>query len=46
MLAPALPIAEEKGYGYGLGVELDIAAGYTRVGHQGDGPGYCGDAYG
>ena len=46
MLAPALPIDEEKGYGYGLGVEIDIAAGYTRVGHQGDGPGYCGDAYG
>ena len=46
MLTPALPIDEEKGYGYGLGVEIDIAAGYTRVGHQGDCPGYCGDVYG
>ena len=45
MLAPAIPIDEDKGYGYGLGVEIDVAAGYTRVGHQGDCPGYCGDAY-
>jgi CubicO group peptidase (beta-lactamase class C family) len=45
MLAPALPIPEDKGYGYGLGVEIDMAAGYTRIGHQGDCPGYCGDAY-
>jgi hypothetical protein len=46
MLTPALPIPQEKGYGYGLGVEIDVAAGYTRVGHQGDCPGYGGDAYG
>jgi CubicO group peptidase (beta-lactamase class C family) len=46
MLTPVLPIPEEKGYGYGLGIEIDVAAGYTRVGHQGDCPGYCGDAYG
>ena len=45
MLSPVLPIPEEKGYGYGLGIEIDVAAGYTRVGHQGDCPGYCGDAY-
>src|SRR5918994_1494288 len=45
MLTPVMPIPEEKGYGYGLGVEIDVAAGYTRVGHQGDCPGYCGDAY-
>jgi CubicO group peptidase (beta-lactamase class C family) len=46
MLTPALPIPESKGYGYGLGIEIDLAAGYPRVGHQGDCPGYCGDAYG
>jgi CubicO group peptidase (beta-lactamase class C family) len=46
MLTPVLPIPEEKGYGYGLGIEIDVAAGYTRAGHQGDCPGYCGDAYG
>jgi hypothetical protein len=46
MLTPALPIPEDRGYGYGLGTEIDVAAGYTRVGHQGDCPGYCGDAYG
>jgi CubicO group peptidase (beta-lactamase class C family) len=45
MLTPVLPIPEEKGYGYALGAEIDLAAGYTRVGHQGDCPGYCGDAY-
>jgi CubicO group peptidase (beta-lactamase class C family) len=46
MLTPALPIPEGKGYGYGLGIEIDVAAGYPRVGHQGDCPGFCGDAYG
>ena len=46
MLAPSVPIPEDKGYGYGHGVELDVAAGYLRVGHQGDCPGYAGDAYG
>jgi len=46
MLAPSVPIPEGKGYGYGHGVELDVAAGYLRVGHQGDCPGYGGDAYG
>jgi CubicO group peptidase (beta-lactamase class C family) len=45
MVTPALPIPEDKGYGYGLGIEVDLAAGYPRVGHQGDCPGYCGDAY-
>jgi CubicO group peptidase (beta-lactamase class C family) len=46
MLTPVLPIPADKGYGYGLGIELDLAAGYPRVGHQGDCPGYAGDAYG
>jgi len=46
MLAPSVPVPEGKGYGYGHGVELDIAAGHLRVGHQGDCPGYGGDAYG
>jgi CubicO group peptidase (beta-lactamase class C family) len=46
MLAPALPIPENKGYGYGLGVEIDVTAGYPIVGHQGDAPGYAADAFG
>jgi CubicO group peptidase (beta-lactamase class C family) len=46
MLTPVLPVPEDTGYGYGLGIEVDLAAGYPRVGHQGDCPGYCGDAYG
>jgi CubicO group peptidase (beta-lactamase class C family) len=46
MCTPVLPIGEDKGYGYGLGIEVDLAAGCPRVGHQGDCPGYCGDAYG
>jgi CubicO group peptidase (beta-lactamase class C family) len=45
MLTPALPIPD-GGYGFGLGVELDDEAGYRRIGHQGDCPGYCGYAYG
>ena len=46
MLTPALPIPEDKRYGYGLGVEVDLEAGWRRVGHQGDCPGYCSYAYG
>ena len=45
MLTPALPIPD-GGYGFGLGVELDDEAGYRRIGHQGDCPGYCSYAYG
>jgi CubicO group peptidase (beta-lactamase class C family) len=44
MLTPALPLPD--GSGYGLGVEVDTEAGYRRVGHQGDCPGYCSYAYG
>jgi CubicO group peptidase (beta-lactamase class C family) len=46
MLTPALPLPDGSGYGYGLGVEVDTEAGYRRVGHQGDCPGYCSYAYG
>jgi CubicO group peptidase (beta-lactamase class C family) len=46
MLTPALPLPEGPGYGYGLGVEIDTEAGYRRVGHQGDCPGFCSYAYG
>jgi Beta-lactamase len=46
MVTPALPLPEGSGYGYGLGVEVDTEAGYRRVGHQGDCPGYCSYAYG
>jgi CubicO group peptidase (beta-lactamase class C family) len=46
MLTPALPLPDGPGYGYGLGVEVDNEAGYRRVGHQGDCPGYCSYAYG
>ena len=46
MLTPALPLPEDKGYAYGLGVEVDLEGGYRRVGHQGDCPGYCSYAYG
>jgi CubicO group peptidase (beta-lactamase class C family) len=46
MLTPALPLPEGPGYGYGLGVEIDTEAGYRRVGHQGDCPGFSGYAYG
>jgi CubicO group peptidase (beta-lactamase class C family) len=46
MLTLARPLPEGERYGYGLGVELDTEAGYRRVGHQGDCPGFCAYAYG
>jgi Beta-lactamase len=46
MLTPALPLPKDPGYGYNLGVEVDTEAGWRRVGHQGDCPGYCSYAYG
>jgi D-alanyl-D-alanine carboxypeptidase len=46
MLTPALPLPDGPGYGYGLGVKVDTEAGYRRIGHQGDCPGYSGYAHG
>jgi CubicO group peptidase (beta-lactamase class C family) len=46
MLTPALEPGPEEPFGYGLGVEVDTAAGYRRVGHSGDGPGFHGHAHG
>jgi len=46
MLTPALEPGPEESFGYGLGVEVDAAAGYRRVGHSGDGPGFHGHAHG
>jgi D-alanyl-D-alanine carboxypeptidase len=34
------------GFGYGLVVKVETEAGYRRVGHQGDCPGFCGYAHG
>jgi hypothetical protein len=46
MLTPTVPISDDPGFGYGLGVELDTDAGYRRAGHGGDCPGYHSHAYG
>ena len=46
LLTLAIPLAEGRSYGYGLGVELDTEGGYRRAGHQGDCPGYHSWAYG
>jgi CubicO group peptidase (beta-lactamase class C family) len=46
MLTPALEPRAGEAFGYGLGVEVDTAAGYRRVGHSGDAPGFHGHAHG
>jgi hypothetical protein len=46
MLTPALGLPDGEGYGYGLGVEIDTEAGYRRIGHSGDCPGFGSHAYG
>jgi hypothetical protein len=46
MLTPAIGLPEGAGYGYGLGVEVDNEAGYGRIGHAGDCPGFASYAYG
>jgi CubicO group peptidase (beta-lactamase class C family) len=46
MLTPALEPRAGEAFGYGLGVEVDTAAGYRRVGHSGDCPGFHGHAHG
>jgi CubicO group peptidase (beta-lactamase class C family) len=46
MLTPALEPEAGQPFGYGLGVEVDTEAGYRRVGHSGDCPGFHGHALG
>jgi CubicO group peptidase (beta-lactamase class C family) len=46
MTTPALGLSEQEAYGYGLGVEIDREAGYRRIGHSGDCPGFGSHAYG
>jgi len=46
MMTPALGLPDGEGYGYGLGVMIDTEAGYRRIGHSGDAPGFGSHAYG
>jgi CubicO group peptidase (beta-lactamase class C family) len=43
MMTP--PLALPQGEGYGLGVRIDTEAGYRRIGHSGDAPGFGSQAY-
>jgi CubicO group peptidase (beta-lactamase class C family) len=46
MTTPTLGLPDGEGYGYGLGIEIDTEAGYRRIGHSGDCPGFGSHAYG